>query len=364
MAEVDIAKNLFADALRMIAELRPLARRLPGPCAALHERPALGIMSSKMREHPANVYRLVFLPDWVFSWFDKAIKDTAVKNWAPAIAASVSLAALSHAQSCTLKNYYSPVTNLRAWALDPGGAAIVAKLRNGDTLEFMASERDRRGQIWAKVKLARTGAVGGLLSKNLDCAPTAGAAMSPPPKTPPLAPEAAPPKTPPLAPEAAAPKTPPLAPKAAPPTPPTLASPSPKPMQALGAPAAISAAVELKCLLIGQCSGVRLGINSNDHSCPKGLGVLNGNYRIALNADARTVILSHPDLERTILTLSCADGKCVATGAGMDKNTQWTHSLVLTNSNTHADYTYTIVSDFGDGMRFTVMHDYHGGCTP
>ncbi len=263
-----------------------------------------------------------------------------MKNCAPAIAASVLLTALSHAQSCTLKNYNSPVTNLRAWALDPGGSAIVAKLRNGDTLEFMASERDRRGQIWAKVKLARTGAVGGLLSKNLDCAPTAGAASSPPPKTPPLVLEAAPP------------------------TPPPLALPSPKPMQAPGATAAISTAVELKCLLIGQCSGVRLGIDSNDHSCPKGLGVLNGNYRIALNADAKTVILSHPDLEQTILTMSCAEGKCVATGAGMDKNTQWTHSLVLTNSNTHADYTYTIVSDFGDGMRFTVTHDYHGSCTP
>jgi hypothetical protein len=320
--------------------LPPLARRLPGPCAALHERPALSIMSSKMRAHPANVYRLVFLPDPVFSSIDKVIKDTAVKNCAPAIAASVLLTALSHAQSCTLKNDNSPVTNLRAWALGPGGAPIVAKLRNGDTLEFMASKRAQQGQIWAEVKLVRTGAVGWVLSKNLDCAPTAGAASSPPPKTPPLVLEAAPP------------------------TLPTLASPSPKPMQAPGATAAISTAVKLKCLLIGQCSGVRLGINSNDHSCPKGLGVLNGNYRIALNADAKTIILFHPDLEQTNLTVSCADGKCVATGAGMDKNTQWTHSLVLTNSNTHADYTYTIVSDFGDGMRFTVTHDYHGSCTP
>jgi WD40 repeat protein len=290
-----------------------------------------------IRGHPANVYLLVFSPDSVFSSFDKAIKDTAVKNCAPAIAASVSLTALSHAQSCTLKNHNSPVTNLRASALGPGGAPIVAKLRNGDTLQFMASERDQRGQIWAKVTLARTGAAGWLLSKNLDCAPTAGAASSPAPTTPPPAPEAAPP---------------------------TLASPTPKPMQAPGATAAISKAVELKCLMIGQCSGVRLGINSNDHSCPRGLDVLNGNYRITLNANDKTVILSDPDLEQTILTMSCADGKCEATGAGIDKNTRWTHSLVLTNSNTHADYTYTIVSDFGDGMRFAVTHDYHGSCTP
>lgn len=305
-----------------------------------------------------------------------------MKTLATTVLATVFLCTSAHAQSCKLRNHTGGRTNLRNSALGVERARVIGTLRNGDAVHFIGQSRDRNGNIWSRVTLA-AGGPGWVLSRDLICIrgekavaarqpirPAAAEALIAKPETAPEAAQSRQPSPPPADPEPATigqPTSPPAPPK---PEltrlPASLAvAPEPPPLPPRAdATASIPKNPELKCELRGQCSSLRQGIDSDDHSCPNGLGVADGTYRLALNAGDKTVIMSRPDLEETTLKLICAGGKCEATRQGADNGTKWTHTLALSDNNRRADYTYKIVSDFGDGMSFAITHVYHGSCAP
>lgn len=288
-----------------------------------------------------------------------------------AVVMTAMLSASAQAQICTVNNHTRKMTNVRNSARGQDSAAVIGGLRNGAQVRIIGSGRDRQGNVWDNVSFARRASGGWVLGRQLQCARSKTAVLThrlvappwPPARDPALAVKPA------LAPVAVPPQ--PLAPKPSPEpasVPATVLALAPAPITAPASTSGPDAAAtipktgELTCELVGKCSGLRLGIRSDDHSCPNGLGVSDGTYRIAFNASDRTITLFRPDLEETMLAVSCKGGKCEAEDQGADKDTRWTHSLVLTNSNRQVDYTYRLVSDFGDGMSFAITHVYHGTC--
>lgn len=269
-----------------------------------------------------------------------------MKSFATTVVAAVILCATAQvqpcqAQSCKLKNHSGGRTNVRNSALGVERARVIGSLRNGEALQFIGQSHDRHGNLWANVTLA-AGTPGWVLGRDLNCVKPEKAALTRQPASPVTGP-ALPART--LEPAAPPPVAPPLAPRAE-----TTAS--------------IPRNPELKCELRGQCSGLRQGIDSDDSSCPGGLGVADGTHKLALDASDKTLVMSRPDLEETVLKLSCGGGKCEATGEGADNSTKWSHALALSDNNRRVDYTYRIISDFGDGMSFAITHVYHGSCAP
>lgn len=244
-------------------------------------------------------------------------RGVAVKCFAPAILLIAFLPAELRAESCLIKNPFKNQTNVRD---SPRGVAILKRLKNGDAVQFIAGGKDRLGADWGNVTGA--GLKGWVLRQYLDCASRQ------------------------FAPGAALPEQPPPGLKHNPETPATAARP-----------------LDLSCDLHGECLGSRLGIHSDDHSCPVGLGVLNGAYKIVLNYTDNLMTVVGPDQTPIALRMACNVGKCQATGGGLYKTTKWTLNLLLTNNNSNIEYKYEVTSDFSGGISFSLTHLYHGNCT-
>jgi hypothetical protein len=245
--------------------------------------------------------------------------DVAVNPSPPTILLIGYLAAAAHAESCVIKNPYNEMTNVRD---SPRGAAILKRLKNGNTVQFITTGKDQLGSDWGKITMSENGARGWVLREYLDCAARDAATVATRPMSPPPA----------------------LAP---------------------GSEATATAAnqVDLKCELHGECSGLRLGIQSDDHSCPNGLNVSDGDYRVALNYRDAIITISHPDMTQTTLHMACSRDKCEGVSHGILKTTKWTHAFIVTNANNTIYYTYNVISEFGEGVSFMVMHIYRGSCT-
>jgi hypothetical protein len=225
----------------------------------------------------------------------------------------------AHAEPCVINNPFNSLTNVRAGPrIDP----IMTRLKNGDPVEFIATRKDRLGSDWASVKFSKAGATGWVLRQYLDCAPRESGPMATRPKEPPVASEPSPEIT-----------------------------------------ATTTRLVDLKCDLHGECSGLRLGMHSDDHSCPGALGVSDGVYRIVLNYSEGVITIIRPDQMEIDLHMVCKLDQCQGASRDLHKTTKWAHDLILTKANTIIDYTYEITSEFGDGISFVLTHVYHGSCT-
>lgn len=242
----------------------------------------------------------------------------AVKRLAPAVLLIAVLQGAARAEPCVINNPFNSLTNVRA---GPRSASILKRLKNGDPVQFIASRKDQLGGDWGYVTFSKAGATGWVLRQNLDCAPRESAQMANRPKS--LSESSAP-----------GPET----------------------------TATATRLVKLKCDLHGECSGLRRGIYSDDHSCPSALGVSDGAYKIILDYGDDVITLIHPDQMQTTLDMACEAEDCQGVSRGQHKTTKWTHDLLLTEAKTIIDYTYEVTSDFGDGISFMVTHVYHGSC--
>lgn len=242
-----------------------------------------------------------------------------MKRFALAVLLIAFLEGAAHAGPCVINNPFNSLTNVRA---DPLSAAVLKRLKNGDPVQFIGTRKDQRGRDWGGVTLSKAGATGWVLREYLDCGPREPAQMANHPKPPP-----------------------------------ETSGPGPE------TTATATRLVELKCDLHGECSGLRRGINSDDHSCPSALGVTDGVYKLILSYSDDLITLIHPDEMQTTLHMACDAEKCQASSDGAQKTSKWVHALVLTKAKTIIDYTYQVTTELGDGISFMVTHVYHGSCS-